>query len=412
MPYNVNVALSLESISHQSDYRLRDAIIAEIEKLADSKKPNFGKLEQVIKDLTGLNINIELDDYYVNAFVICPSLDKNHPLMAHFRRGWLDNKDASKLIKRNHEVIKGTVSALESKVTGVYTDIEVTIGLGAGIFDGKFLTAAEGAAVLLHELGHLFDYYYYLGATVTSSYAMQAVLADGRFGVDKEYTKDIIIDAEGMLNVTFKDKDTMIKNGKEGFVTAIASECVMKTKSELDNESYDVRGFETLADQFAARHGSSMDLVTGLGKIHKRYGNPAYLSSPLFYSLDIASVLLMTVGSIVLPPLAIIILLSLVPEDKIYDDPKERFRRIRDQVVSALKADGIDKNSRRHLLKQLEKIDLTMAQVHERSGLLERLSNMLFRSKSKSNENLQRDIEALLNNELFVASAKLKDLTV
>ena len=97
------------------------------------------------------------------------------------KRELYTNIDSNFLLRKDKRSIIGTVDRETSTVGKDFTDlvmcIQVTKGLfltnaGVGISD---FTPEEIAAIILHEVGHIFTYFEYMGEVVTTNYVLQHV---------------------------------------------------------------------------------------------------------------------------------------------------------------------------------------------------------------------------------------------
>jgi hypothetical protein len=196
--------------------------------------------------------------------------------------------------------------------------------------------------------------------------------------------------------------------------------------SLMNDPTYSATNSEQLADMFSSRFGYYRDLVTGLDKLHllgtvERNDTIYYifLGTNIFWlatrPLAIAAGFMMGVGWGVLAAtiaLTIINGLGSANQDHTYDNVYVRYTRIREQLVNRLKLYIRSKEEMEDLLEQLDAIDNILAETRNYKGLVNSLSDFIFSRNRSAGEDiaLQRTMEKLANNELYVMSARFKTL--
>lgn len=406
---------AVESIAHQKETVLRDALIVQATAIREQSAITVKDLKRfadVIRIRTGLNFIFTIVPGHTAAMRM-PDIDKNNPIITEYRRWYGTRKDTISLLNSKPK-IKGTVDLVASKVTGDWARLEIELMLGNEFLAKGFLTDRELVAVILHEVGHAFTYLEMLGTTLTANFALTAAVADADFGKNTKRTVEIIYAADGLLNIKTANADMVARGGRDVFVSSVLADVITQQKSELGTSVFDERGSEVLADQFAARHGLGMDLVTGLDKINRLYGSMAYSNTSTWVMVEVVKVLAFLTMPLAGPLGAMFMagVLLTNPTRNEYDPPYQRGKRIRDQVVSALKEPKITKDRRRDLLEQIDSIDDVLVEINDRSTFYEFLWSKVLPWGTKTNdkENLQRTLETLMNNDMFVSSQRLRNL--
>ena len=96
----------------------------------------------------------------------------------------------------------------------------------------------------------------------------------------------------------------------------------------------------------------------------------------------------------------------------VYDSPADRIVRIRRETLGELKNQKIDPKRRKTLLEDIEAMDRMLEGMKDRRTFYERVW-ILLSSTARSGtrqQRIQQELESLANNDLFLASAKLKEL--
>ncbi len=372
-------------------------------------------IADLIEKATQLNVNLKLTPINWCAFVGVPQLDKNHPLLGKFKNDFSD-EDALKLLSKGSDIIKGWVDLEEGKVHGDFRKVECTITIAENMFVTDKMSDEELAAVIMHEVGHLFSYFEMLGTTVTTNYAINTAVT-ALFSPDRKVDKVEIVDAYSKLrDVTYEEKQKLLTmNSKEGVATVMLQAEIQKSVSESGASMYDATGFEFLSDQFATRHGGGMALVTALDKLQRYNRDPVYRNAAVFYSVEMLKAVgfftAITFGGPATWLMGILIM-SNNPHESTYDLPRDRIERIKRDLVEQLKDRKLDDDTRQALTDDVEAIEAIMSTMTQRTGIAQLVWEVLSPTTRKQlrQKDAQRQIEKLLTNDMFVTAAKFKNL--
>ena len=101
------------------------------------------------------------------------------------------------------------------------------------------------------------------------------------------------------------------------------------------------------------------------------------------------------------------------PHASVYDNPEERLQRIRNEMVGALK-EAVSPEQRASVSHDIALLDNIMKDFEDKPSWHELIWNHLLPNgrKTKANMSLQQDLEKLMNNDLFVAAARLEQVPV
>lgn len=130
-------------------------------------KKLFTDLTTSVKKECGLEIALEIDTSTdVNAWVYCDAAGWGHSGTRYTSFDWQLEPD---------DLLKGLVLKVDlkrTKITGsLLTDFPARMGVTRGLLSEKNgFTVREVTAIILHEIGHLFNMYLYLGDYVWLNY--------------------------------------------------------------------------------------------------------------------------------------------------------------------------------------------------------------------------------------------------
>lgn len=413
--------VSQEEIAFQADTFFKDLTLGFKELCASPEDELEGgsslkQLNSVVKHHTGITVNFYIDKEsdYIAAHV--PMIDGNNVLVNSFDRLDWESTGGLKLIENCKDVLKGTVNLKTSKVTGVFEKVSTDIMLSLEILLDKKILPEEHAAIALHEVGHLFTYFEFMTRSVTTNQVLSGIskaLDNSSTVEEREAVFITVKKAIGLSDLDAK-KLAQTTNKKVAEIVVITN-MAKESRSELGVNIYDNTSWEYLCDQFAARHGGGRYLATFLDKtrnsglidINSR-SFPAYLFMECFKLMSV----------IVNPVYGAMLAMVLVIYDlddynsKGYDTPEARVKRIRNQIVEKLKDTKINKKYHKSLSDDLLCIDDVLSNMSDKKQWCAIVSRTIIPSfrKAYQQEQLQKDLEAIAANELFVKSAALRQL--
>lgn len=442
---NKFAGLGLEAIDHQVDSVLHKEMTLIFRRLNGTTSDK--EIEDVLKDATtlaakvlGIAVKWEVikDDFGLAVDV--PRITKTHPIVYKIQQAALAKDHPFYRVTPIEKIIDGGVDRKRSKLFGDFTSLESTIYLPKAAIRGKLLLPEEWAAATIHEFGHIFTYFEFLGYTSITNLALDEASKIWLGSYPVERRVQVLVAAEANFGDKIPDKESIAKNDDPRVAhAAIVQSSIQKVRSELGLKYYDQRVFEFLSDQFAARHGAGRYLVTGLDKFNRAVpwmmrdfayrstgsmivanlfklgmlatGNSAFgmalgrVNTTLITGQKAVELLVTGVGN------AMITLLLNDAQFR-YDTGPARAEATRREVISALKRPDIDKA---YLNARLEDLDI-IDQVQSKLNKLDFLDNMLFKylvenvMGVRKEFRIQQEYEKLANNELFARAAKLTTL--
>lgn len=419
------VAISLEAIRYQA----ASSLFLKLTELFDQMLERTARVRlteqlfkefdiaKVVRDETNLRTVQYLEKDVLNAFVYPPDIDRNNPIVNDWMKGYMQNTDALTMIKNARGAIKGRVNRAESKVYGCFEELEISIHLGDLFFNGKKrkYSGEQIAAILLHELGHVFSYLEALGEMVSMNGILSAICREVTSGVSEERKLALLTETERVLDINIDRKAELAKlNDADGYQVVILEARVRESRSALGSDVYDYRWWESASDQFATRHGAGKALATGLDTLMRDMGSSSYWSGPRFWFTEAFKWLVVApfLFSFATIPY-LVILFSWCPLYNDYDNPGERIARIRREMQGELKSPAITPVRRKKILEDLDVVANLEKDINDRKTLFYRLWTV-FNGRMRAQDRqiaIQQTLEELANNDLFVSAARIKDLT-
>ena len=389
-------------------------------------------LSKVIKKNTGLDMDVELaaeGNYHIDdeLATVIMDVDKNNAVLSEWRQSWTEGFDGITAIDKATMGTTGTIDLVNVKVTGIFCEFNSTLYLSRNLL-GKdsILTIRELVGIVLHEIGHAFSYLEALGRGARTNFVLSNAAKELMGTSDKKRKYEILDEIEEASKIKISDRDLVLQSRDEvGITTVLLSDMMVGMRSELGCNIYDYRGFEQLADQFAARMGYGADVVTALDKLFRKYGDAAYRGRITFMLIEVgkgvsfigamvAAVLISSVSpahSIFIVMMGALIL-SNNPLLDIYDKPKRRFEVIKNELNKALKNKSISKAEKLKYISDIDYIDNVLSDMNSRESLYAWVwkTVMPWGRKQARSMDMQKALEDLANSKLYTSSAKLETL--
>ncbi|MDR3392221.1 MAG: hypothetical protein P4L77_10865 [Sulfuriferula sp.] len=428
------LVLAMETIQFQSDGFAKELALVYSEIRKEFKGSSKSKLSdseygahlgKIIKNRSGLTVSVDLTNY--GPAVNVPSLNKNNPLVNESIREMVPSTEGIRLIQEAGGAVKGKVNMKTAMVSGVFAEMRNTLYMPVSlVLDAKY-TVDELAAVTLHEIGHLFTYCEYMARTVTTNQVLAGMakgLANAKTPEEREI---ILVSTKKALKLDIDATELAKEKDNTVIEYVVVTNVGRQAESELGTNIYDFNTWEMLSDQFAARHGAGVHLVTALEKLYKSYGNISFRSTSGYLAMEalkatlfFGSIAAAFVGGFtaIAGRFGISFAMALIMMDGMgdgtYDRPGVRLRRVRNQIVEEMKDKKISPDHGARLTEDLLAIDEVLKTVNDREQLAGLLWNVFSRDSRKrmSQEKLTSELEAIATNDLFVQSLKFRQLAV
>ena len=411
-----NLRIASEEIDFQGGGFFRElcALFTELEGVKPAAIPDQDsamQLPAVIAHYTGMNVKVAWGSEGPAASP--PALTKNHVLLSrwgdHYRHHMVTNVDADRLIAESRTRPIGRVDRKNGCVSGVFSEVESTVYLPVTLFAKKF-TAGEAAALTLHELGHIFAFFDLVSHALTTNQILAGLSKklDQSAGIkDREA---VLARVKSIAELEDLDVEMLARsNDRKVVELVVVSSIARELQSELGMPLFDTNSFEALADQFAVRMGAGKDLVTAQDKINRAAGHIAYRSWLAWMFTETLKVIQLLAVPLSLGATWSMLMAGCTAdstggENEAYGSVKTRYGRIREQLVEGMKNPDVDKQVQASYAEDLETIDGILATVSDRRQLFSYMADFLSSSRRQriSQEKLQRELESIANNDLFV----------
>lgn len=425
---------SVESIQTQLDHfgEQLEAVVSDIvTEIKDGgnkpitlsiKDPRILKMTDMIFQRTGMKVDIITNELL--AAILPFYSNKNHIFIPEFFRGELNIREQNKLLS-SFKDSKGTVNLEKAKVSGIYSEYEhpFYVNFNELVINHDF-NAALITACMLHELGHGFDACYFADRTDTTNQVMANIarnlLGDEHGDVEYIY-KELVKISPSATKATV---DKMVNGPRVVAGATWFKEVVKVVYSQTVNSKYNETSFEQGADSFASRFGYGKQLIIALDKLH-RYSPEKSKGMRVFVQLTAAAATivlaslifsLLSAGAIGVALVAMFykfIFLSAFREDfkdYTYDELKQRYLRIRSDVVDQLKNTKLPKDTVNALLSDLYTMDTCIKETAKIKTMPGYISNFIFSGARAAEDSIndQQLMEALASNDLFIHAAALR----
>lgn len=410
--------VSLESIAMQSG-QFFEQLTENVEFLRNDGRYTTDTIKEsgimeTIRLQTGLSVDLTVrKDGGMGAYVTLPNVDRNHPFIKSDFRQFMNNDVGLSALSFKDVAPKGTVNTATGKVSGWFSEVRCQMTLTYDLLTAKIMTSAEIAAVILHELGHLFTYFLHLGNTVVSnlvvSLAARQIVGAADYG-ERTY---VLKEAERTLGIEIPNKEALAKitSDKEAgaIQTVMLTSLVEKARFETGFNFYELRSCEQIADQFAVKHGAGVALASGLDKIVRDYGHSSYRNRMLHVLLEIGKLLLFIAGlwlGAVVPLVLYVIYTNPLAKD--YDDPQKRIEFIISTLTQEIKERKLPEERRKQLVEDIEIAKSIAAKADDKRTLYQIFWQYCRSDGSTAvkQEKLAKAIEEFSSNALFLSASK------
>lgn len=343
----------------------------------------------------------------------------------------------------------GSVDLKNSKVHGLFAKEYAFISVGWVFLVTDILTDEEVAASLCHEIGHVFTNFEFVADLVTFNHTLRALVnttVSKMPTTQKTVIFKEILEGEDLSQIV--DAKELAKLQSPNAVAAWVGEAKLrKIQSEYGLDQYDMTTNEGLADQFASRHHFNKALVSGLVKIIAVGGEDIKAKNIRQAALEKACVVsaifaggFLGAGAIgglagipVLTGVAIVSGIVAfaakiwsftlggattsvnVTQESIHDSGITRLRRLKEDMITKIKDPKLPKDEVQDALSCIAQVDRYLEGVKkfEGSTLDQVFFNGLFIIekafvKRDKQEAIARQLEELMNNDLFVRASELK----
>ncbi len=402
--------LKMEAFANISS-RLLPSFTEEVERIRKAgdysqEALESASLSEIISAHTGMKIVFYVsENLEKNALFKLPNLDNNHPFFTQAGfQNWFGSETGITNLDKSSP-LEGTVDIKNYKVTGIFTQIEVSIAIGYAFIKDKGYTDPEIAEILAHEVGHAFDYFRLLGNIVRDSWLISNASKVAISQTDPEIKEKVLIRTKEQLGIEELNYQDLLKtadvNRKDAVELVLVSNSLIRGTTQSKTPLYDARTIEQSADAFVAYHGGGRALASALVKLNKEKdvtatrGPVQYMVCELFKTM---MTLIMFYGA---PISTIIWLVALIPGVKLYDSPEARVETLKQQCLGALRQTK-DPDEKARLLDEISAIDASLKELKDRRTFYEAIYDTItpIGRKRYQQEQHQQQIKTLLFNDL------------
>lgn len=390
-----------------------------------SLAPEVKAIGELITDFLGIKVECKIHPAkYQNAWVKMPDFNRNHP----FYEMWQNvatSKDGLQALKgKDYDI--GNVNRKTGKITGVYAKIACPITFTKGLMEAKMFTNEEIAAIALHEIGHIYSLFETMYRTSATNLAIASAIEDCVGVKDTNVRVKVIkgLIEQGHIG-TETNPEALAQLDDDSLPVAVITAGFRKIGHDENAVCYNRTAWEQSADQFAVRMGAGIHLASGLNKLlptlseakHIFIKNTLVLLAVRILTTFSASLLLINGPALMILYLLFVDLVFITgpgileATHNTYDRYKDRIGRIRREQIGKLKM--LDKDD--------PLVEDVLAQIDEMKKIEDENSNLysnafvylyafiynLFTGQLDKKAQ-QQAVEKLLNNELYVHAARLK----
>lgn len=414
---NSQTKTQLATEKMQNDFTLFNELTKRIGVLRSDPTPAKVKesgIDELVFKHTGIKIKFGIHkSNQVNAYMMPPDLDRNHPFWTSMGMSWpTDGKSLTKLGVTERKTVEVWTNDANYTVGGGWSKVEIEIQLLRGLLKLKTITDGGVAAIFLHELGHAYTYLSLFGKLSRKNFLTSEAIKDVMGAPELEKRVQVLTKLEDDLDIVIKNKEKIVQSpGKirgEVLESIVIAEVALNTGTTSSNKGYDTRNIEQIADQFAIYHGAGADLAQGMVEMYRGFGVMESKSNLTFVILEVIKVLWMGAVLTMSPLLGIIILLLTIPGDKVYDDPEARVELMRKQLVGSLKQYKDQPEMHARLMKQLETMEQLKGTLKDRRTFYA----LIYQTISPHGRTMYRQevfmksVENLLYNDTYFNAAK------
>lgn len=425
-------------------------IFTPLRRVAKLHVKNYVEVDEKDEVINPNDLNVHVVSYHLNNSLA--TILGMIPLANDMELKFIEDgaKETIKLqdIKKKAERI-GSVDLKTSKVHGLFAKEYAFISVGWVFLVTDILTDEEVAASLCHEIGHVFTNFEFVADLVTFNHTLRALVnttVSKMPTTQKTVIFKEILEGEELSQIV--DAKELAKLKSPNAVAAWVGEAKLrKIQSEYGLDQYDMTTNEGLADQFASRHHFNKALVSGLVKIIAVGGEDIKAKNIRQVALEKARIVsdvfgygALAAGGIAgltgIPVMAGVAIatgvLSLVAriwsftlggaftrvnvtQESIHDSGITRLRRLKEDMITKIKDPKLPKDEVQEALSCIAQVDRYLEGVKkfEGSTLDQVFFNGLFIIekafvKRDKQEAIARQLEELMNNDLFVRASELK----
>lgn len=430
--------LGLEAVHYQKKSKFFNELSMAITRLKEfgvvsNRSAIDAGIDAIVKRYTGLTTTTRIDSGTrgsFNAYAMVPIIDTNSPFFNYHKemggQAFIDGQKINeKQLKNYVDSLKSVVDIEKGRVDGLYAKIPLEMCLGKDLVTE--LPSEQVAAIYLHEIGHLFTFLEIITETVSTNLAIAAASQALSKTTSPVERVQIILTYSKATGTAIASPEALASAdmSADGYQMVLLRETMESTtRSATGAHIYDLRNSEFAADHFASMQGAGRDLALALDAIYKHYGVNTRSSRISWMVTEAFKVALLISAAVVgwmfpgasrLLTIPVMVGLTLIigkMDRELYDEPAARIERIRNNLVQALKDQSLNRNERAKILEDIEMIDDLKKDMVDRRTLLKFIWTSLTPGRRRQYNQIifQKELEALINNPLFITATRINQL--
>lgn len=401
--------LDAESIGYQRNSQFGVELEAEINRLRNLKVKTArewreSNLAAIIKKYTRLKAKLVLDEGE-NAWAMIPSMTAESG--AALTKEYKEMLAQHGFNKKPEKPVIGTVDIKRGIVGGDFEKYSHTIGMGAGFLNNKLFTDAEITGILLHEIGHVMYYYFYLAYSMSTNYYLDYVCKHAITIPREEERIAYLTKAQLRSGDLEHIEEAARQKNLDQMRIIVHTDLFEDTSSMLGNSAYDHRGWEFLADNFATAHGYGTGVASGLRKVYELYGVMPQTSSRLAGLLFFVIAGFATAGLLFL--FGAVLLATCDLQHETYDTLRKRFEAIRKNLIGHLRE--APPEDRKAIIRQINIMEDNLDGVEEETPNVLVWMQQTFGPSGREkyrNTQVQQHLEHFANSEARLLAERFK----
>lgn len=434
--------VSMEAIQYQGKSMMYFDLVQAVNLVRETNDTDKFAVDlgNIINRHTKMLVRIVVDDDYGACYAEPALFDANNPYVKLLTaRNVFDTRLDP--LERNARALafaadlNASVDLKSNQVGGIFTKMLSTIHISKDVIlphEGYQLASEESAALIGHEIGHLWSFFEKAASTVATNIVVETATAALATTQNPTLRMQILtktatslgaVSSSETIAAAAESNDSavvgplLIRLGEEGRLERLG------LKPNSASEAYQARSIEYMADQYVVRLGAAVPLASALHTLAKwhvpDYGksNAAFLSTQLsrYTMLGLVGAGATLLGGpasvafyVLVSMLTMVSTAGAMSDD--YDmDVSERLGRIKQDLVQLLKIRTLTAQQRKAILNDVEAVDVLRAESKSHGGVIRFIYRNMVpagRRAAKVRE-YQKGLEDLVNNDLFVIGHRL-----
>lgn len=382
-------------------------------------------IAKMLTDRFGINLRAEVVDEPYYLAIQPPVLDKNHVFFTDKSQRQFIDFALDDQVRQNLALVmsekNNTVNLAKATISGGFSKIVCPFYISHQELNERLMLDEEVAAGLLHEVGHAFTFFEFMGKMTALNQVMAIVY-------NEAFSRSSVGERKYLVQTVTGNTDTeLIKqlgsSNPAERVTVLLRATVAQPSSVSLTAHYDATSAEALADNFVARFGLGRQLVTCLDKTLGYSPEYTRNRTDAFHMVIVGNIWLgvMSAAFVASSPILGTVLVAIwmasvflisgeSANDYTYDRLRVRYLRLREQMVRSLKASKFKDTEK--TLGDIAEIDRIVDGMKQYHGFMDVIFNAVFSKDRKALKSVevQRMLEELGSNDLYIKAAQLRNL--